>query len=346
MEKRISDRAVSSFCRMAAMMISAGIQPEEAVEFLWEEAEKQGDDRTLKQLYDRMTRGIGLAQAVQETKALPDYAAKLLRVGEVSGRLEETLNILAEEYQRRDRLKSRIKNAVLYPIILLILMCGVLAVLVFAVLPVFEHVYNGLSGGLQASTYWYVVVAGVIGRSSLVVIVGICVLLLGGGIASKWDKGESVLLSVLYHTPAIGAAFSQLEVSRITYVLSSYLASGLDADLALEEAGEVIHHPKVRKQIQLCQEKMAAGESLAKSLCESQMLQPLHGRILLAAAQSGNLDEALAKVAEESGQEAEDCFCDVLEGIEPVLTGFLTLAIGLTLLSAMLPLAGILGSIG
>ena len=120
----------------------------------------------------------------------------------------------------------------------------------------------------------------------------------------------------------------------------------MDVDTSFEEAGKLVTHPKLKATVDEMGKEMIEGKGLAQVMYDHAVVPPLYGRMLLSAARSGQLEPQLGKMAEVTGMDAEQRIQGLISGLEPVLTGCLTISVGATLLSIMLPLAGMLSAIG
>ena len=346
MRQQLKALEISVFCRDAAMMLAAGIAPEESVSLLKEENGTPSFAAAVAALDARMAGGDSFAQAVEQSGAFPPYACKMIAAGEQAGRMEEVLNSLADYYERQDSLYQQLKSALLYPMILLLMMCGVLVLLVAVVLPVFETVYVSMAGALAASSYRYILAASVISRVSLAVtaVIAAAVLLCRG--MSLSPKGKETLARWAAKAPFTRGIARKMAVAELTEILSAFLASGLDGDSAMLDAAKTVRHPGLKRDAENICAAMQQGKSLAQALEEKKIFDALQSRMLLSAARSGQLEDTLAQLAGQSEREAEQSIRSAAELTEPVLTGFLTVAIGVSLLSIMLPLVGILSAMG
>ena len=346
MKKQMKALEVSVFCRDTAMMLAAGIAPEESVSLLQEESASPAFVEAASTLEQAMAQGESFAQAVESCGAFPAYAEKMIAAGELAGRLEEILNSLADYYERQNSLQQMLRNALLYPMILLLMMCGVLVLLVAVVLPVFVNVYQSMSGALAVSSYRYIMVASVISRASLWLTAAIAAIVLFCAALTATPSGKAVLAKWAAHIPVISAIMRQMAVAEMTEMLSAFLASGVDADAAMRYAADTVRHPDLKRKAEEMCTQMQEGKSLAQALDEQKIFDALEGRLLLGAARSGQLDETLSRLAGQSEQAAEKRIQYAAELTEPVLTGFMTVAVGASLLSIMLPLVGILSAMG
>ena len=166
--KGLTRQELSAFCAGVSVLLGSGSGMEETVG-LYAEDSTGALEAACKAMVPNM--GLGFGEAAARTGLFPDYALAVMQTAEASGRLEEGLGRLAEYYDRQDALEKKVCSAITYPAALLLL-GGVLAVLVFGVMPMFQNVYDNVTGGLAASSYAYVLWAEVLSR------VGLCVAIL------------------------------------------------------------------------------------------------------------------------------------------------------------------------
>ena len=140
---------------------------------------------------------------------------------------------------------------------------------------------------------------------------------------------------------------NQLAVTHFITALSLFIASGMEEDAALSTAADLAGSAPLKAKADACGAEMAErGVGIATAMFDQKMLKPLYARMLLCGARSGKLEQSAARLAGEFNADMEEQIDDTLGVIEPVLSLFLTLAVGLALGSVMLPLIGILGAIG
>ena len=343
----LSEEQISVFCRSLAMMLRSGVTMQEAVELFVQD----GDDAspllhsTAQQMEKALGEGQSFAQTARDTGAFPEYALGVFSMAELSGRLDEVLDRLADYYDRQHALNERLRSTLTYPVALLLMMCGVLSVLVFSVLPMFVRVYNSLTGSLAASSYAYVLAASLIGRVSLVLAVAVSAVLLVLAVMLHTQKGREKLNGPIERSQFTRKAARQLAVSQMADTVSTMLASGAEEDSALEQCIRQTSHTGLRTALQACRSDMQQGTGMAQAFLRHKVLPPLYARMLQGGSESGSLPAAMESVALRMGQEAENALCRLIDDIEPVLIGFLTVSVGFTLLSVMLPLLGILSAV-
>ena len=349
MSKRMLDNlGVSAFCESMGMMVRAGIQTDEAVSLLQQQGEG-GTGGVLEQgltvMKEQVDQGFGLAAAMKESGIFPAYALQMVEAGESSGRLEDILFRLSRYYADQKTISEKLRNAVTYPAAMLVLIIAVLAVMLSMVLPAFTDVYNNLTGSLAASTYHYVRWAYVFCWVALVVMVVLALALLIGLLLWKNGRKEQVE-GILNRIPLCRSILENMGMFRFTSALTTFIASGEMQDEAVLNSIPMTDCAAVESKLKKCVLRMEEGHSIAQAAYDEALFEPVYGRMLLAGERSGSMESVLQRLASLL---EENCghLVDRLVGIvDPLLSGVLMVTVGFSLISVMLPLIGMMNSVG
>lgn len=346
--KKLDELGVSAFCESMAMLLDAGIQTDEAIGLLLQkESDRKAGvlEEALKVMETVVEQGKGLHTAMEQSGVFPDYALKMVDAGERAGRLEDVLLRLSRYYADQKTIGDKLKNAVRYPTVMLVLIIAVLAVMLTVVLPAFTGVYENLTGSLTAAGYGYIQWAYGFCYFALVVMVLLTVLLAVGAIL--WEKGKrGTVESVLRKIPLCASILEEMGMFRFTSALATFLASGEMQDIAVRNSMEMVDYAPVEEKLKKCLVHMDEGHSLAQAAYDENLLEPVYGRMLLAGERSGHMDAALERL---TGLLEENCGTLVdrlVSVVDPVLSGSLMVTVGVSLLSVMLPLIGMMNAIG
>ena len=346
---KLDSAGISLFCESVAMMLAAGIQTDEAVGMLSEDIGDVALQATCESVYGRLCAGDTLAVAMKASGAFPRYAVDMVGVGEASGRLEEVLRSLGVYYDEEDRLFAKIRSSVGYPAALLCIMSIILAFTVIIILPAFEDVYVSMAGSLTDGSSGAVGVSVAIGWVALGITLICAIVAVGAAIACRSEAGRIAVMHLMEKFPATRPAMEQLAVSRFASALAAYTASGINADEAMRRAIEVVEHEGLKVKATAAYGLMIDAESprsLAQAISEAEVFEQIHARLLTIGTRSGSLDAALDRLSANFFDDAILQIDAAIDNIEPALAAFLTIAVGATLISVMLPLIGIMGSIG
>ena len=337
---------LGSFFENMGMMIKAGITPGEAVDLLKEESDGAGQmHSTYETMSQKMSMGSSLADAMKEAKAFPDYAVDMVDASEYTGKLEGTLFHLSEYYRTENAMKNTFVSAVRYPIILLFMVIAVLIAMLAIVFPAFYGVYNNLTGSLASSSFNYINVSFTLCKVLMVIMIILVILLLIG--VWMWRNGKSA--SVKRTLSKIGTfrqLFDNLDLYRFTSCFDMFISSGEMQDEAIKKSLAVAESDTLKQKLTACIDKMSAGLSFSQAACEEKLYDPINNRMLIPAERSGMLDSILQKILTNLKNNNEAYVGRIANTVEPFLTGFLMITLGLMLISLMVPLIGIMNSIG
>ncbi len=340
---------VAAFCEGLAAMLAAGIQLDEGLGLLGESAEGTPLAGVCDELYGRVAGGEALSDAMAASGRFPEHAVSTLAVAGRAGRTERALRGLAGYYAEESRVMDKLRTAVGYPAALLCVMSVVLVFTVAVILPVFIGVYEDMAGSLTAGSGLSVGASVAVGWVALVVVVLVTAAALAGVAASRSVRGQAAIVRLMGKLPVTGDAMRQLALSRFLGTLSTCLAAGLNVDVAMGEALGTVESAGLRGELEPALAAMTDAErglGLAQAIAESGVLEPTQARMLSIGSRAGSTDAVLERLSEACFDDAVARVDRVIDATEPVLAAFLTVAVGATLVSVMLPLIGIMGSVG
>lgn len=344
--KKLPPDALSSLCMELSLLLHAGVGTGDALTLLAEESEEQYG-AMLSDMSKLVDEGAALSAAMRSVGCFPVYVCGLMDVGERAGRTEEALSALSQYYENRVRLDRRMKSALLYPAVMLLLMLVVIAVLLIKVLPIFDDVYASLGGRLT----------GVAGG----------LLLLG-----RWlDSAMPVLWALLAAAAVLLASFAaspsfrekltdlwrknrgdrgvsrKLNDARLAQALAMGMASGMPLEEAVGLASALMEGiPQAQDRCGECRARLEQGEQVSQAMRGSGLLPVASCRLLELAQRGGAGDAAMERIAAGLQEESEAALEDRVSRVEPALVLVCSVLVGLVLLSVMLPLMHIMSAIG
>ena len=347
-QRKLDNLGVSAFCESMGMMVRAGIQTDEAVALLEQgtaEKEKGVLGAGITLMKERVEEGASLSDAMREAGIFPEYALKMVAAGETSGRQEDVLFRLSRYYRDQKTISEKIRSAVTYPAAMIVLIIAVLAVMLAMVLPAFTDVYDSLTGSLSASTYSYIRWAYGFCWFALVLMIVIAVCLFGG--LYLWNSGKKEAVEkVLRRIPLCAEILDNMGMFRFTSALGTFLVSGELQDIAVIDSIPMTECKPVEEKLKKCVARMEEGHSIAQAAYDEELFEPVYGRMLLAGERSGNMESVLERLTELLEENCTAKVDSLVGSVDPLLSGVLLFTVGLSLLSVMLPLIGMMNSIG
>ena len=346
MGKALDNLGVSAFCESMGMMLRSGIQTDEAISLLLQGKRRGGVlEQAMTVMKERIDAGSGLASAMDASGVFPPYALQMVSAGENSGRLEDILFRLSRYYADQKTISDKLRNAVTYPAAMMTLIIAVLAVMLVMVLPSFTEVYQTLTGSLAASSYRYVRWAYAFCWIALAVMIVLALGLVVG--LALWRRGKRAAVEkILNRVPLCRTILENMGMFRFTSALATFIASGEMQDEAVLSSIPMADCAAVEAKLNNCVRSMEQGHSIAQAAYDEELFEPVYGRMLLAGERSGALEDVLERL---TGLLEENCgaLVDRLVGIvDPLLSGVLMVTVGFSLISVMLPLIGMMNSIG
>ncbi len=342
--KKLRSHELAAFFESMAMLLRAGVPANECPDIIATDMEGSKLEKAARKVADMLSGGdvFILSEAMDKSGAFPEYAIEMIRLGEESGRLESTTVSLGHYYRRQDELSQSIRSAISGPMLLLVIMGIVLFFLIVVVLPVFENTFESLgiaaSGGMGGAFLAARISMIVVGVLLLVVLALVVMYVLPNGREKLADLAQSFPLTRRIHY-AISA-------SRFTHGLAMLMASGIPVGEAVDKAGALVDNHRILEKLPQLRAEVDKGEDLGKMLVSVGVLDGFEAKVLLSASRAGETESAMQKLSAIYSSEADNGIDRLLGAIEPALVGVLSVAIGVILLSVMLPLTSIMSAIG
>jgi len=334
-------------CSELAMLLDAGLTVSDSVQILQEDEPSKDGKAVMQAILEGLEMGEQFSAALSGAEVFPRYMVHMVEIGERTGRLVETLNALSEYYERQVRLSVSIKNSVLYPAILLILMIVVVLILIVQVLPIFDDVFGRLGTQMSPLAMALMDFGRWLGGASIVfaaIFSAIFILVLLLFIVPTLRKALGKAFSNKWGSRGI---FGKIASSRFVFAMTLAMASGLDTADSIDIAAAVSGGSKaVDEKHRRCTELLNTGVPLHEALSGAGILSLQDGKMLSIGSRSGKADQAMSEIARRSDLDVRDSMDRLVGRIEPTLVIISSIIVGVILLSVMLPLMGIMTSIG
>ncbi|MEG2916227.1 MAG: type II secretion system F family protein, partial [Oscillospiraceae bacterium] len=290
--------------------------------------------------------GDRLSESLKNCIVFPQYMIDMIFIGETTGHLDDVMDSLSKFYVKEDSTNSNIRSAIRYPLIMIAMMIIVILVLMIKVLPIFNQVFMQLGSEITGITKGIMNTGAWISRYSIVLVGIIAVLAVFALYCIKSRQGRKLAKKIGNEFFVTKNLFKQIAASRFADGMAMTLSSGLDTEKSLEMVERLVDHPEYKKKIQKCKDLIADGENFGDALVHSQIFSGMYGRMVSMGFKTGNADEIMNKISAEYADEIENSINEKVSLIEPTLVSVFSIIVGFILLSVMLPLMGIMSSIG
>lgn len=339
-------KELSSFCMQVAFLLGAGISIDAGLAVLSEDAENQEDRDMFMQMSEDVEFGGSLAGAMKKTEKFPPYLMQMTQVGQETGNLEVVMKSLSQYYEKESILAQTIKNAVTYPLIMVLMLMVVLFVLLTKVMPIFEEVYKQLGAQLSPITKSAVQVGTILSGAAIGAIVLLVLVTIGMVVSSRKGYKQLWTERLLQNLKEKSSIAITLAKRRIAAVLAISIKSGLEIDTGMEMAVKLISQHKIQDKLQKCKEQMELGNSLYDSLKETGIFTGMDMQMIKVGVRSGKSDAVFDELSKKYEEQVDVAIDNMITRFEPTMVVILAGIVGLILLSVMMPLVGIMASIG
>lgn len=344
---RVPAQYLPIFCRELHQLVRTGIPLAEGLTMLRED-ETDPDTRSWLEALCRSTEeGLPLASALRETGAFPAYMTDMVSLAEETGRLEDVLLSLQRHYDRQLRMAADIRGAVAVPVTLFAVMVAVVILLVTQVLPVFDRVFAQLGVRMGAVAMGMMNAGAVLAKAGT----GIAVVLVAAAAAAL----VVALVPALREKFAAGfrrsfggrGILGQMAAARFASSMSMAVASGLSMEESVSLSAKLCGGAKeIDEKTERCRKEIEEGGSPADALAGSGLFSGRDCRLLKLAEQTGSLPDTLEDLAQRQEEESLRRIDRTVGAIEPAIVVITSALAGVILLSVMLPLMGLLSTIG
>ena len=344
---RVPAQYLPIFCRELHQLVRTGIPLAEGLTMLRED-ETDPDTRSWLEALCRSTEeGLPLASALRETGAFPAYMTDMVSLAEETGRLEDVLLSLQRHYDRQLRMAADIRGAVAVPVTLFAVMVAVVILLVTQVLPVFDRVFAQLGVRMGAVATGMMNAGAVLAKAGT----GIAVVLVAAAAAAL----VVALVPALREKFAAGfrrsfggrGILGQMAAARFASSMSMAVASGLSMEESVALSAKLCGGAKeIDEKTERCRKEVEEGGSPADALAGSGLFSGRDCRLLKLAEQTGSLPDTLEDLAQRQEEESLRRIDRTVGAIEPAIVVITSALAGVILLSVMLPLMGLLSTIG
>ena len=344
--KELAPNVLSEFSMELSMLLKAGISVSEALHLLTEDSAPE-PRRWLSALSAHLEAEPLLSAAAESAGIFPAYFLSMLRLGERSGRLDEVLSALSVYYQRRALFSASLRRALLYPALLILLMAAVFTVLVTRVLPIFNDVFAQVGARMSGVSLSLLRFGGWLSSASAWILGALVFLLAAGLLIYKLPGAKRAVTGFLGRKFGNRGLLRRISTSHFAMAMSMAVSSGLDLEQSVSLAGEIAaDSASMRQRVETCKAAGAQGESLEKSLLEAGVFTGRDARLLALGAKTGNSDRVMREIARREEERVLDELDGALRKVEPALVIVISLVVGLVLFSVMLPLMGIMSTLG
>jgi len=344
---KVKTKELAVFTRQFSVMIDAGLPLVQCLEILAQQQENKTFQKILTGVRGSVEGGATLSTSMKQyEKVFDPLYTNMVEAGETGGILDTILQRLSTFIEKNVKLKRAVKSAMIYPVSVLGIAAGVIALLLWKVVPIFVTLFNGLGAALPLPTRIVIALSNFVGSIWGFLIV---VFIFGGGFILKlWygtPQGRLAIDAALLRVPIIGMILRKIAVARFTRTLGTLISSGVPILEGLDITARTSGNAVVEQAILKTRKAVEAGRSLVDPLKETDVFPGMVTQMIAVGEQTGAMDTMLSKIADFYEEEVDAAVKDLLTLMEPMIILFLGIVVGGIVISMYMPLFSLIGKL-
>jgi len=345
----VSTRDLVTFTRLFATMIDAGLPLVQCLDILAGQQKNKIFANVLKDVKNSVEQGASFSDSLRRhPKVFDELFVNLVQAGEVGGILDTIMNRLSIYLEKRQKLISQVRGAMIYPAVVIVIAAGVMTVLLTFVIPSFEGMFSDFGGGPESMPkLTRIVVAISHGFVSYLPFIVVAAILLVASVIYAYRKpaGRQFFHRLQLTLPVVGSVMRKISVARFTRTLGTLLQSGvpiLDAlDICARTAGNVV----IQDAVQHVRQRISEGSNMAEPLASTKVFPDMVVQMIAVGEQTGALDQMLNKVADFYEEETDIAVAALTSSLEPIMMVGVGGMVGVVLIAMYLPIFSLAGNI-
>ncbi len=344
---RVKPKQLMVLTRQLATLVDAGLPLLRGLRILLKQEKHPVLREALSGMGEAVEGGSTFSEALaQYPKVFDQLFVSMVRAGEAGGVLDVVLERLAEFMEKAEKIKNKVKSAMVYPIVVLVAAMGILIFLLTNVIPKFEEIFNDLLEGkaLPVLTQFVIGVSRLVKSNSLLLLIIIAVIVIVDKLVAKTAGGRAFKDRMRLKMPLFGQLFSKVAIARLTRTLGTLMSSGVPVLQALNIVRDTAGNVVIAGAIQKVHDAVKEGDSMAMPFEQTGVFPGMVVSMVDVGEETGALPEMLVKVADNYDDEVDTAVEGLTSIIEPIMIIVLAVIIGIIVIAMFVPLISIIGS--
>lgn len=327
--KKVKDKDLAVFCKQFSAVLNAGVTIISALEMMSEQLENKTLKRALQEAQSYVQKGGTLADAFKlNPKVFPPIMINMTAAGEMSGNLEICFDRLTTHFETANALHSKVKGAVTYPIVILIVVVAVVAVLLVGVIPQFSQMFDDLGSELPAATQMLVNLSNFLQHKWYILVIIVAAIVFGLKAFGKTEPGSLMYAKIGIKFPLFGNLTIKSAAATFSRTMATLMASGISLIDAVEQVAKMIKNRIIREALLDAKTQIAKGVPLSKPLRDCGIFPPMLPQMTKIGEETGNIEDMMDKVADYYEMEVNDATDALTAAMEPLIIVIMGVVVG------------------
>lgn len=342
----LKDSTLSEFLKQFNILIGAGINIKDAIDILMTQEKNPNLSGALKKVSDGLGEGKTLAESMNSTGIFPSLVINILNAGEISSKMTEGIELLSNHYEEEIKLKQNIKNALYYPMFLLMVTLIIVTLIIAFVLPSFAEVYGMYDNAqLPLLTKIMLSIGSFIGKNSIFILSLLAVVGIFLKALLATERTKYYLSGLGLKLPIIGKYLINLDIQRFSGILSLSILSGIDTIKSLEISINSMNNSHMKNKFKDLPSKVKGGKTLYDSIRSVEIAPDIFKNLINIGESSSNFGHTLKMAYDYFKRMNENSSKKISALVEPVIIILVSIVVGAVVLAIALPTFNIINVI-
>ena len=346
MTRSIKRSEVVVFLRQFSVMLNSGISIDDTLNALRLQNYSAGLKQVLDRIYTEVVSGNLLSKAFRERlDVFPEFFCNMIEIGELSGTLDSVFSSMADYYENDEKLKNKARSTLAYPMILVVLIVGVILFMTYFILPKFEDMFGEFEGDIPTISKIVFGIGTFIRTNMLYIVLVLASIVVILFIYFKTPAGRRTKDRLALKLPVIGKINNATITARFARAFSILLASGMNITNCMENLVNILQNTVYVKHFKEAMQEVIRGKTIAVSLKNAKVFNPLLVQMVSVGEKSGNLEEVLNSTTAFFDDQVDTTINKAIALLEPVTIILLGGVVAIVLLSIYVPMIELMDQI-
>lgn len=338
-EKGVGLKDLAIMSRQASTMLTSGLSLLRALSILADQTENKKLKDILGKVRDDVERGVSFSDAVAKYPVdFPPIMINMIRAGETGGFLDQAMDSIATNFEKEHKLRSTIKSAMTYPVVVLVMSLLAVAIMLIFIVPIFQDMFSSLGGKLPLPTMMLVYLSHAMRYIAIPLAIAIAAFWFWWRANKNTDRVRAFVDPITLRLPVFGPLQKKIVIARFSRNFSNMIGAGVPILQALRIVGEVSNNFVVKRALDNVAEAVRKGESIAEPLSKEAVFPAMVTQMVAVGEDAGSLEIMLEKIAVFYDAEVEATTDALTSLIEPLLIAFLGVVVGGMIIALYMPI--------
>lgn len=344
---RVSIAEKMFFSRNLSVMIFAGVSLSRSLDILSRQTKNKRFKNIINNLSESIKKGNSLSESMKSYSVVfPPFFIAMVKVGEESGKLGESLQLVGEQLERDHMIRKKVKGAFIYPAIIITAMILIGILMLIYVVPTLLSTFKELGIELPLTTRIIIAFSDFLIHYPLIIIVAVVLIIILFGGLLRSQKGKILINNILLRLPLFSNLIKKVNSARTTRTLSSLISSGVNVLEALSITRDVLQNHQFKNVLQKAREDIQKGTPISESFKKTSNIYPiLVGEMMAVGEETGKMPEMLLRLATFYEEEVSEITKNLSTIIEPLLMIIIGIFVGFFAVSMIKPMYSVVSNI-